>query len=160
MNLALRIGLALVVIAAAVGLGVRAAGAGAVVRCGDVSQIVAPTETEEGSFLLTTADTSVKVVAPAGARVSDVIGYTCVSLVPFWTFLPLATSDGWPGSMQTTVCAAASPAFDAGGGVSIFGAVFLTWAAGAQSCKASRRAAGVSNFIFGLCSVALFTKEF
>ena len=42
----------------------------------------------------------------------------------------------------------------------LFGAVFLTWAAGAQSCKASRRAAGVSNFIFGLCSVALFTKEF
>jgi len=62
--------------------------------------------------------------------------------------------------MQTTVRAAAPADFDAGGGGALFGAVFLTWAAGAQRCKASRRATGVSDFIFGLCSVALFTKEF
>jgi hypothetical protein len=69
--------------------------------------------------------------------------------------------------MQTTVRADVPATFDAGGvadfdagGVADFETFRSTCAAGAQSCKASRRATGASNFILGLCRLALFTKEF
>jgi hypothetical protein len=78
----------------------------------------------------------------------------CVSLVPFWTFLPLATSEGWPGSMQTTVRSAVETDFEGGADFELF----LTCDAGVQSCSERRRARRAVYFIPVCGDEALFTK--
>ena len=82
MNLALRVGIAFSVVAAAVLLGMGAQAADPLVRCGTVSEFSAPTANSAGSFVLTSADTAVKASVAAGTAMSALAGYRCVELNP------------------------------------------------------------------------------
>ena len=97
MNLVVRIALALSVVAVAIGM--SAAGAQTVVRCGEVSEFVAPTESAPGSFAMVSGGDALSVMVPPTATVSGLSHYACVSVVPgapAASFVGLVTP-GMPG---------------------------------------------------------------
>ena len=82
MNLVLRVGIALSVVAAAVVLGMRVQAADPLVRCGTVSEFSAPTASTAGSFVLTSRDSVVRASVAAGTAISDISSYLCAQLTP------------------------------------------------------------------------------
>jgi hypothetical protein len=79
-NLLLRWGLALSIVLAVTAMTLGAAGR--VTRCGVVSDVVAPTATGGGSFVLTTSDGALRIIVAAGTPLSGLSDYSCVAVVP------------------------------------------------------------------------------
>ena len=106
----MRIGVALTVLAAALVLATRAAAVSPVVRCGDVSDFVAPTASADGSFVLRGDGTELRIAAPARLLTSVPSGYTCASIVPGTPNAQLTgiLSPGTPGYVTPSAPVAAS----------------------------------------------------